>query len=85
MTRSNLKLKNQEDKKTLSQHNKNMEEQRRYTAKNRHLAGVLCDTCEKELHYAEPDVTHIAPIPAKRVFCPNQFCPDYKEQKVKIV
>ena len=62
-----------------------MEEQRKYVERTKHLAGVFCDICETELHYAEPDMVNLSYPPSKWVFCPNRFCPDHKERKLMTV
>lgn len=71
--------------RSLSEYNEEKKRQRLWDKEHAHLAGVLCDTCNTELHYSEPHAVIDSDPPGRWVFCPNKDCSNFKERKTKTV
>lgn len=71
--------------KKLSDHNTEKERQYLWDKEHAHLAGVLCDACNTQMHYSEPHSTNLSYPPTKWVFCPNSECSQFKEKNLKTV
>ena len=62
--------------KSLHEHNKQARiDYYKKRAIRQKPAGLLCNTCNKELVFDDPSITLQTDPPSKKVLCPNINCP----------